>query len=267
VLLLQRRWIAGHLLALFMFGLFVGLGVWQFNRNTHKHQISAREKAAYAKPAPDVTTLGAGTAPGSRTQARGVFDPTHETVLRNQVRGGNGGVDVLTPLRLPDGTAVLVDRGWVQASAQSGITTDPPPTGTALVHGLVRDSNPLSASDTVDHLPDGRLAVPRVDLAAISATMPYKLRPVWIEAQAINPAPTGNAPSLPQPPPPDPVNHMEYAIEWFAFALIPLIGWPIALRRLARQRNAEISSSTASTDSTTPVPSRNGRVGSRPKTP
>jgi cytochrome oxidase assembly protein ShyY1 len=267
VLLLQRRWIAGHLLALFMCVLFVGLGVWQFNRNTHKHQISAREKAAYAKAAPDVTTIGAGAADGSRAQARGTFDPAHETVLRNQIRGDNAGVDVLTPLRLPDGTAVLVDRGWVQASAQSGVTTDPPPSGTALVHGLVRDSNPLSANDTIDHLPDGRLAVPRVDLAAIGATMPYKLRPVWIEAQAISPAPTGNAPSLPQPPPPDPVNHMEYAIEWFAFALIPLIGWPIALKRLARQRSAATSVSTESTESSTPMPRRNGRVGSRPNSP
>jgi cytochrome oxidase assembly protein ShyY1 len=250
-----------------MFSLFIGLGVWQLARNTHKHQVSAREKAAYAKPAPDVGTVGVGTPEGSRAQASGTFDSAHETVLRNQIRQSEVGVDVLTPLRLADGTAVLVDRGWVRASAQSGINTDPPPSGTALVHGLVHDSNPLSANDTVDHLPDGRLAVPRVDLAAIGRTLPYKLRPVWIEAQAIDPPPTGNAPQLPQPPPPDPVNHMQYALEWFAFALIPLIGWPIALRRLARQRNAEMSATTASSDSTAPVANRNGRVGSRPSKP
>jgi cytochrome oxidase assembly protein ShyY1 len=267
VLLLQRRWIAGHLLALVMFGLFLGLGVWQLARNTHKHQISAQEKAAYAKPAPDVTTVAVEAQEGSRAQARGTFDGAHETILRNQIRHGNVGVDVLTPLRLPDGTAVLVDRGWVQASAQSGITTDPPPNGSAVVHGLVHDSNPLSEDDTVDHLPDGRLAVPRVDIAAIARTLPYKLRPVWIEAQAIEPTPTGNAPELPQPPPPDPVNHMQYALEWFAFALIPLIGWPIALRRLARQRSAAMSVSTESTESSTPMPKRNGRVGSRPNSP
>ena len=43
-------------------------------------------------------------------------------------------------------------------------------------------------------------------------------------------------PELPQPPPPDPVNHMQYAIEWFLLALIPLVGWPIALRRLLRRQ-------------------------------
>jgi cytochrome oxidase assembly protein ShyY1 len=255
------------MLALLMFGLFLGLGVWQLARNTHKHQISAREKAAYAKPAPDVTTVGVGAPEGSRAQARGTFDGAHETVLRNQIRNGNVGVDVLTPLDLGDGTAVLVDRGWVNASVQSGITTDPPPGGVAIVHGLVHDSNPLSAQDTVDHLPDGHLAVPRVDLAAIGRTMPHKLRPVWIEAQALSPAPTGNAPELPQPPPPDPVNHMQYALEWFAFALIPLVGWPIAVRRLARQRNAATSATNASTESTAPVANRSGRAGSRPSKP
>lgn len=254
--LLERRWVYGHLLALFMAGLFVFLGVWQFNRNTHKHDIEVREKAAYAKPAPDVTTVGSDPVDGSRVEATGTFDGTHETVLRNQVKSDNVGVDVLTPLRLTNGTAVLVDRGWVQASATSGVTTDPPPGGVAVVHGLVHTTNPLSAQDTVDHLADGRLAIPRVDLAVIGRTLPYRLAPVWIQAQAIQPSPHGNAPALPQPPPPDPVNHMEYAIEWFGFALIPLIGWPVALRRLLRQRKPATSSTTASTESTTPVATR-----------
>ena len=250
-----------------MAGLFVGLGLWQLARNDHKHRLVAREKAAYAKPAPDVTSLGGGGRDGTRVEARGTFDGAHETVLRNQVRDDHVGVDVLTPLRLADGTAVLVDRGWVHASAQGGLTTDPPPTGTALVHGLLHSSNTFAAGDSVDHLPDGRLGVPRVDLRAIGTTMPYKLETVWIEAQAIAPKPTGHAPQLPQPPAPDPVNHLEYAIEWFAFALIPIIGWPIALRRLLRQRKAATNPTSESTASTEPVTSRSGRTGSRDSNP
>ena len=258
---------AGHLLAVVMAVLFVSLGFWQLARNREKHAIAAREKAAYAEPAPDIATIPAEAADGTRAEARGTFDGAHETVLRNQVHNGIDGIGILTPLRLADGTAVLVDRGWVRASSANGVTTDPPPTGTAVVHGLVHQSSPLAANDTVDHLGDGALAVPRVDLAAIGRRLPYKLQPVWIEAQAISPSPQGNAPALPEPPPPDPVNHMQYALEWFAFALIPIIGWPIALRRLARQRSAATSVTTESTESTTPVPKRNGRVGSRPSKP
>ena len=136
-----------------------------------------------------------------------------------------------------------------------------------MVHGLLHSSNPFSADDSVDHLPDGRLGVPRVDLDAIGKTLPYRVRPVWIEAQAITPTQTGNAPQLPQPPAPDPVNHMQYAIEWFAFALIPIVGWPIALRRFLRQRNAATNANSDSTASTEPVTSRSGRVGSRDSNP
>ena len=250
-----------------MAGLFVGLGIWQLARNDQKHRKVEREKAAYAKPAPNVTTLGSGARDDTRVEARGTFDNSHETVLRNQVRSDHVGVDVLTPLRLADGSAVLVDRGWVHASAQGGITTDPPPRGTVVVHGLLHSSNPFSADDSVDRLPDGRLGVPRVDLDAIGKTLPYRVRPVWIEAQAVSPPQTGNVPQLPQPPAPDPVNHMQYAIEWFAFALIPIVGWPIALRRFLRQRNAATSSTSASTVSTEPVASRSGRVGSRDSSP
>jgi cytochrome oxidase assembly protein ShyY1 len=256
VQLFERRWVYGHLLAVFMAGLFVSLGVWQLARNTHKHRIEVRERAAYAAPAPDVTTVGARPADGTRVQASGTFDGAHETVLRNQVSNDNVGVDILTPLRQANGTWVLVDRGWVQASATTGVTTDPAPGGTAVVHGLAHTTNPLSAQDTVNHLADGRLAMPRVDLSVIGRSLPYRLAPVWIEAQAIGPRPQANAPALPQPPPPDPVNHMEYAIEWFSFALIPLIGWPVALRRLLRHRKPATSSTTASTDRTTPVATR-----------
>ncbi len=268
-MLLQRRWVAGHLLVLTLTGTFVALGVWQLARNSHKHQLVAREKAAYAKPAPDITALPDGAASGTRVAARGIFDGAHETVLRNQVgNGGNVGVDVLTPLRLADGRAVLVDRGWVSSSATSGLATGPPPSGTAVVHGLYHPSSALGPGDTVTHLPDGRLAVPRVDIIAIGRSARYRLLPGWIQAQAISPPPGSSSPQLPQPPAPDPVNHMEYAIEWFGFALIGIIGWPIALRRLVRrQRVAATSSTAASTASTEPVTSRNGRAGSRASRP
>ena len=180
-----------------MAGIFVLLGIWQLARNNHKHAIVSREKAAYAKPAPDVGSLPSGTNDGDPVQARGTFDRSHETVLRNQVRNDHVGVDVLTPLRLANGSAVLVDRGWVHASASGSLTTDPPPAGTAVVHGLLHSSNPFARGDTVNHLEGGRLGVPRVDLTAIGRVLPYPLKTIWIEARAITPTPTGNAPHSP----------------------------------------------------------------------
>jgi cytochrome oxidase assembly protein ShyY1 len=259
VWLLERRWVAGHLLASFFLALFLALGIWQVARHHEKQDLVRQAKEEWAAPAPNVTTIGAAVGDDTRVEARGTFDSAHETVLRGAVRKGVAGVDLLTPLRLPDGRAVLVDRGFLRASAQTGVTTDPPPSGTAVVHGLVRQSSPIREADTVDRLVDGRLAVPRVDLEQIGRTVPYPLLPVWISAQAINPAPAGNAPVLPEPPPPDRVNHMQYAIEWFALALIPLIGWPLYLARNGRRRNAATSDSTDSTADTEPVASGSPR--------
>ena len=59
---------------------------------------------------------------------------------------------------------------------------------------------------------------------------------VYINAQYQKPPPVDGLPALPTPPPSDDVNHLQYAFQWFAFALIPLVGWPIVLYRVSRRR-------------------------------
>ena len=220
---------------------FVALGFWQLARDHHKQALVRTARAAYAAPAPDIAgTPAAGGAgavePGGRAQATGRYDHAHEALLRNQVHGDKDGDDVLTPLRLADGTAVLVDRGWIPATGTGGsaiatvATTDE-----VVVRGIVHPSSALGAQDAVA-VHGGQLSLPRVDLARIGRGLPYALRPVWIEVQSQTPAPASGAPALPQPPAPDQVNHLQYAIEWFSFAAIGIIGWPVALVSISRRR-------------------------------
>jgi cytochrome oxidase assembly protein ShyY1 len=233
VTLLRPRWIAGHLLVLVLTVSFVALGFWQLARNHHKHELVRERRAAYAAPAPDITS--AALQPGARAQASGRYVTNPLVLLRNQVHDGNDGDDVLSALVLADGSAVIVDRGWVAtAGPNSAVYTDVPGTA-AVVRGIVHASSPLGPNDTVDHSA-ARLSLPRVDLARIGQVVPYRLRPYWIEAQSQDPAPGRDAPALPRPPPPDQVNHMQYAIEWFAFAAIGIIGWPIALYAFSKRR-------------------------------
>jgi cytochrome oxidase assembly protein ShyY1 len=228
VTLLRPRWVAGHLLVLVLTVSFLALGFWQLARNDHKQSLARRARAAYAAPAPDIS---GSVPPGSRAQATGEYDPRHEVLLRNRVHNEQDGSDVLTPLRLADGTAVLVDRGWTASTS----TVGPAATGGVVVRGIVHTSSPLSAGDSVDHA-GARLTLPRVDLARIGRDLPYRLRPEWIEVQSQTPVPASDAPALPVPPPPDQVNHMQYAIEWFGFAAIGIIGWPVALLAFSRRR-------------------------------
>ena len=231
VTLLRPRWIAGHLLVLVLTVSFLALGFWQLARNDHKQSLVRKARAAYAAPAPDVSEP---VVSGRRVQASGRYDPAHTVLLRNQVHDGKDGVDVVTPLVLADGSAVVVDRGWIPAVG-SRATPRPVTSDVVVVRGIAHTSSPLSPQDTVASA-GGQLSLPRVDLSRIGRYVALQLQPIWIEAQAQTPAPTPEAPLLPQPPAPDQVNHVQYAIEWFSFAAIGIVGWPLALVAFSRRR-------------------------------
>jgi cytochrome oxidase assembly protein ShyY1 len=236
--LLKPKWIAGHLLVLFLAVVFVLLGIWQLNRNDQKHDKDAAAKAKYAAPAPTLGAPGTEPAPDARAEATGRYDAAGEALLRNRVHNGEGGFDLLTPLVLDDGTAVVVDRGWVPRNeADRDTAVLDPPTGEVTVRGPVGASRALKPEDTVDEQA-GRTTLPRVDLDRMQKDTTYELRAVYINAQYQDPAPVDGLPALPTPPPSDDVNHLQYAFQWFAFALIPLIGWPIVLYRVSRRQPA-----------------------------
>lgn len=215
---------------------FITLGFWQLSRDHRKQALVRQASAAYAAPAPEVTS-GAHIVDGDRAQASGRYDAAHQVLFRNQVHGSKVGDDVLTPLLLPNGTAVLIDRGWVPAVGDqlTSSATSVVATGDVVIRGIAHTSSTLSAQDAVTSS-EKILSLPRVDLTRIGQGLPYKLNPIWIQAQSETPRPGAGAPALPQPPPPDQVNHMEYTIEWFSFALIGIIGWPMALVAFSRRR-------------------------------
>ena len=77
--------------------------------------------------------------------------------------------------------------------------------------------------------------MPRVDLERIGQDVDAELRGVYITAQAQEPPPGPGEPALAEPPDSDDVNHRSYAFQWFALALIPIVGWPIFLTRAHRR--------------------------------
>jgi cytochrome oxidase assembly protein ShyY1 len=234
---LRPRWIAGHVLVAVLVVTFVALGVWQLSRNDEKHEKDAANKAKLGAPAPPLDSLTQPVAAGTRVEVQGTFEPDAEVLLRGRSCEGTSGDNVLTALRLDDGSAVLVDRGCLpHASIAQDIDAARAPSGSVTVRGTVAGSRPLQPEEEVSDL-GGRPALPRVDLAAVAAATGIDgLRDEWVSAQYIEPAPGQAAPRLPQPPPSDDVNHEQYAFQWFAFAAIGIIGWPIILTRVRRRK-------------------------------
>ena len=200
-----------------------------------------KDKAAYAAPAPELRHRRRRRARACRRAAP--TTPRIRVLLRDQSRGDAVGDDVLTPLQLADGSAVLVDRGWVHSgSSRSRRTIAPPTAGTVIVRGIVNTPRPLSSQDTMPR--SGRTRrLPRVDVASLARRRAVHTA-TGLDRGPVAGAPPAAAratPALPTPPPPDPVNHLEYAIEWFALALIPIIGWPIALVHFNRRKSGKQS--------------------------
>jgi surfeit locus 1 family protein len=155
---------------------------------------------------------------------------------------GTPGVAVLTPLRLADvggegrggrggrggrretRAAVFVDRGWV-----------PSPDGVHIDHEAVREGD----TATVEGL---AFAAPRargdVDIARVGNSVSYPLLPFIIQqTPSVRQSDRATVRRLYRWPAPalEDGPHLSYAIQWFSFAVITLVGTAALLRKMASE--------------------------------
>ena len=233
--LLRPRWLAGLVLVLLVAVSFVRLGVWQLDRlaerRAYEELVGGRLEAAPA-PLAEVLSRG-GDVRYRRVVAEGTFDTDHEVILYGRTQGGRTGNHVLTPLLLGDGTAVAVDRGWVPLGDDDPPLTDAaPPQEPVRVTGVLLPSEiPAGSADAAE---PGRTFA-RVDLAALGASVPYPLAPVYLLMGGQDPQQRGLPEIAPLPDPAASPPHLSYAIQWFTFATIAVVGFAILVRREHRR--------------------------------
>jgi surfeit locus 1 family protein len=198
------------------------LGFWQLDR---LHQRRAANEIALSARAAPVVTLGRGdmderSLEGHRVRATGHYDHTHDVVLRGKAYNGVPGVEIVSPLVLEDGQhAVLVHRGFMPTPDAVTVQTD-----SVREFGRVRVEG---VAETVDSGNGDRLerahraTWARLDLGALSASMPYHLAAVYIRQ-----LPDTSLPPFPrrlEPPAIGDGPHLNYAIQWFAFAAMAVV--------------------------------------------
>ena len=231
-----RSWLLAALITL-MALVMVGLGFWQLDRLGQRRAQNALITARLAAAPVDLNQAPAADLPEYQpVRLRGTYDFSQEIVLRNRAHLGSPGVHVLTPLRLSGSDqAVLVDRGWIPYTdaAPEDRLAYPPPQGEVTLTGLVRPPQQrefafLPADPTLSPAQPRVDAWFRVDLDQIQDQMPYPLLPFYVEA-----SPGPDPSQLPMSSPALDLSegpHLGYAIQWFAFALILVVG-SLALRR------------------------------------
>ena len=107
----------------------LALGNWQLRRAEEKQSLQAELDAATRRPAMPLASLAEGVdlVPGQRVRLEGEWMLEAGIFLDNRTHAGRAGYQVLTPLRLPDASGVvLVNRGWVQAGADRSVLPSVP---------------------------------------------------------------------------------------------------------------------------------------------
>jgi surfeit locus 1 family protein len=253
------------IIALVIAGVCVRLGIWQLDRLAQRRTENARIAAGIGGEPVAMDAVGSDSSQSRalRVRVRGRYDFENEIVLINRSRDGAPGVNILTPVRREGtDTAVLVNRGWVYSP--DGATIDPtrwrePPdaAGTAYVSWLpVVDAPTPRSSGPAESRADSRADSPirrvmRSDRREMAKLMPYPIAPyqlILLDTAAIDeagaayggagagPLGTGEAVDRTRPvriplPALDEGPHQSYAIQWFAFAAIALIGTGAVARK------------------------------------
>jgi surfeit locus 1 family protein len=184
------------------------LGRWQLNRLGQRRARNATLAARLALPPLAVgRNVSADSARQRRVVARGVYDFAAERTWPGRSFQGTPGVALVTPLRLSDGSAVLVDRGWA-----------PSPDAFHVDHTLYREPDTATVTGIALVPPRGRGDV------AVTGFLPFV-----IQLESADPA--GGLPRRWPPPTFDNGPHLSYAIQWFSFALIALVGTAVLIRK------------------------------------
>lgn len=235
-MLRRPRWIGLTLLVVVLVVTFVELGQWQLRRHDERAAFNAAVSASLASATAPVGSVLAVNEPITpvdewrAVEAVGTYDVDGELLVRNRAYEGSIGYEVLTPLVTVDGTALLVDRGWVPAgdSATDVPVVPPPPGGEVTIEARVLAGTRGGAG--AEGLPAGQ--VRQVAIPAIAADLPY---PVYGAYAALLPGEPGTG-AADQPPraiaPPEisAGPHRGYAVQWFLFALVAVVGWFVLLR-------------------------------------
>jgi cytochrome oxidase assembly protein ShyY1 len=207
----------------------VNLGLWQLRRLDERRTLNARilDRRSATPITIERMPEGAAADPYRQADAQGTYDVEHEVLVYGRSLDGEAGHHVVTPLVFPSGGAILVVRGWVPFATQAApVREAAPPANEVEVTGyLVPDEGDGSVA------PDADGIVRVLDVGGIASSMPYDVFPLPLQLAEQTPPQAG---SLPIPVPVPELSegpHLSYAIQWFSFAVVALVGAAILLRR------------------------------------
>ncbi|WP_340538373.1 SURF1 family cytochrome oxidase biogenesis protein [Nocardioides sp. GXZ039] len=226
--LFSRRWLLFALVVVVLATFAWWLGEWQFGRLEDRKERNATVRANEdhaPTPVEDVLAPPGGELPRDQewrvVTATGTYAVDDTVVVRYRTRDGQAGVDVVVPLVTADGTAVVVDRGWL-ATENRG-TADPegvpePPSGEVTITGWARVDGSGDSTRVDDH------STRAIDSARIGEAISRPVYGGFVDLRSEDPEPAQalepvELPELDNGP------HFFYGLQWWFFGILALFGF------------------------------------------
>lgn len=224
--MLSRRWVL-FFLAIVVVGYGTWwLGEWQFGRledRKDRNAIVVANEQRDPVPVEDVLSSGRSVAEQDEWRlvtATGAYDVENTVVVRYRTRNSAPGVEVVVPLVLDDGTAVVVDRGWFGTDdPEIGWEELPaPPAGTVTITGWVRADGSGGSTEVTDH------STRAIASGPIGAAIGREVRTGFVALESEDPSPAEELkpielPELGQGP------HFFYGLQWWFFGVLAIGGF------------------------------------------
>ena len=214
----------------------VALSQWQFARREEAAANITRVQRNYDAPPVPLSDL---LAPDQMLPMDEKWRPVVVTgsylvdkqlLVRNRARDGEPGFDILTPFVTRAGDVFVVDRGWVAGALKPLSDVIAAPRGVETVIARLVPSEPALAgqSDTAE-------SVATVNLPNIGKRWSEKtyLGAYGLLVSEVPEAPAGLSALKPEL---TEGNHLSYALQWIAFAILGFVGlfWAIQNERRVR---------------------------------
>lgn len=214
-------------LAVVLAALFIRLGFWQLDRLAERRARNAGVSARLAEPIVPFDQLRVGDTSGfRRATLTGSPDYDNEILYTGRSRNGSPGVYLLTPVRrASNDTAVIVIRGWVYAPDAATIEAKRWREARTTFAGYL---NMLLPSGSVPQPGATGRKVRTLTFSGVQGILPYPAARLYMVSQD---SASDSTPARLPPPALDNGPHLSYAIQWFAFAAIALVGAAIVALR------------------------------------
>jgi len=233
------KWLLFFFVGLLAAALFIRLGIWQLDRLEKRREFNSRVlgqmKASILDLNSSESLSNLYDLEYRQVTVDGEYDFLYEIAVRNQANGNQMGVHLVTPLKiLGSESVILVDRGWIPYDdfIQSDWQKYAEP-GAIHVQGILRRSkDKADFGGRTEPTPAPGESFKKswffINVEGIRQQLPYELvSDVYIQQVLVG----ESSPSTPVRSDVDVEisegPHFSYAIQWFTFALIAIIGVPV----------------------------------------